>query len=105
MEVTCCNFEASQIQWFVGIVSGVFLTLVGLGVFRLTKSNLSVGRVRPQVLLALTGLSAIGVIALLLGYSNVTSIAVGGVIALTMRIIDTDKDTKNEPDEGNGDTG
>ena len=97
---SCCTFDASQIPWFLGAVGGAFITLVGVGIFYLAKGKLRIGMVRPQVLLVLTGLTVIGISALLLGHSNVTSIAVGGMIALTMRIIETDKGDGDNDQQG-----
>ncbi|MYA59345.1 MAG: hypothetical protein F4X40_02145 [Chloroflexi bacterium] len=89
----CCSFEADQVQWFVGAAVTLGLIIVGALLFRKLgiKPKPKIGKVRPQALLVLSGVTLIAVVALLLNHTDVTSIAVGGMIALTMRIIETDQ--------------
>lgn len=49
-DMTCCAFDASQIQWFIGIVAGVFFAAIGFTVVWLANRKLDVGRVRPQAI-------------------------------------------------------
>ncbi len=98
-EIACCAISGAEIEWLLAALIGMVLTLLAIAAFK--KFNIRVARLRPQIFVVVVGLVLIAIIALLINQHNVTSIAVGGLIALTMRIIEKDSgDSPSEPDGG-----
>ncbi len=57
---------------------------------RWTYSKLTINPVRPQILIALLSLSVVATLAIVTDKDNIGIGAVGGLIALAMRLIETD---------------
>jgi hypothetical protein len=54
------------------------------------KFRISVGRIRPQILVAITFLGAIAIIGLYEGFLEISGVAAAGIIALAKDVITTD---------------
>ena len=82
-------------DWFqIGV--GIGLCAVIVAGLLIGKKRLELGELRPQVMVAIVALFAITLWALGQdGMDNIATLAVGGLIALASRIIETDAD----PDE------
>ena len=81
-------------SWIVGALLGVLVVFLIGGYVR--KYDISFGKVRPQILVVLLALSLIALAGLFLNESNVTSVAVAGMIALATRVIERDSPSNSE---------
>ena len=83
-------------DWFqIGVGVGIGLLIV-VGLLA-SKKRLDFGTLRPQVMVAILALLVITLWALKQnGMDNIATLAVGGLIALATRIIETDTDPGNE---------
>ena len=75
-----------------GLVGAVALIAICgfLSRSKIKIGKIRIGTIRPQILVVLAALSLIAFVALRLDEGNVTSLAVGGMIALATRIIEKD---------------
>lgn len=80
--------NSAAFSWIVGASIGAVAVIL-IGGF-LMKCDIKIGKFRPQILVVLFALSLIALMGLFLDELNVTSIAVGGLIALATRIIEQD---------------
>tara|TARA_R110002020_G_scaffold40212_1_gene119085 strand:+ start:622 stop:831 length:210 start_codon:yes stop_codon:yes gene_type:complete len=54
------------------------------------KFRISVGKIRPQILIAITFLGTIAIVGLFLGVLEISGVAAAGIIALAKDVITTD---------------
>lgn len=86
--------DSAAFSWIAGISIGAVAVILIGGFLR--KLGVTVGKFRPQILVVLFALSLIALMGLFLNELNVTSIAVGGLIALATRIIEQDSTPSSE---------
>ena len=48
-------------------------------------------RLRPQILIAILALGAMGIVAMLMGYPEVATATPAGIVALGMKLLDTEE--------------
>ena len=84
--------DMSPIFW--GALCVVIVGIIGMIGFLLVRrwkfKKLTIYPVRPQILLALVALSLVAVLAIIMDKDNIGIGAVGGLIALAMRLIEVD---------------
>lgn len=54
------------------------------------KFRINVGKIRPQILIAITFLGTIAIVGLFLGVLEISGVAAAGIIALAKDVITTD---------------
>ena len=54
------------------------------------KFRISVGRIRPQITIAITFLGTIALVGMYLGFIEISGVAAAGIIALAKDVITTD---------------
>ena len=54
------------------------------------RFRISIGRIRPQITLAITFLGAIAIVGMFLGFIEISGVAAAGIIALAKDVITTD---------------
>ena len=86
--------NSAAFPWFVGASIGAIAVFLIVGFLR--KSAINIGKLRPQILIVLFALSLIALAGLFLEELNVTSLSVGGMIALATRIIEQDSKPRSD---------
>jgi len=54
------------------------------------RFRISIGRIRPQITLAITFLGTIAIVGMYLGFIEISGVAAAGIIALAKDVITTD---------------
>ena len=81
----------SSAIWITIIITLIIMSVIILSLIRKwTFGKLTINPVRPQILIALMSLLVIAILAICTGKDNIGIGAVGGLIALAMRLIETD---------------